>query len=161
VQRIEGQLGVYKERVAVTREIGGEALPPSLEREIMDSISADPSEAPVKTVVEMTVSGTTRAEAVQWTVGHVMEVLREAGYLDRVLEPGLLQYTVHWWADEDAVAPLAAEVQTLKDRLRDFKIADPYLYRKLGEDVMAGFGWSQRQEWLLQLVVEGTLEGIS
>ncbi len=41
LQRIER---VYKERVTVTKEIGGEVLPPSLEREIMHSISGDSSE---------------------------------------------------------------------------------------------------------------------
>lgn len=131
----------YAERLTVTKERGGEALPPSLEREIMDSISGDPSENRVKAVVGMTVSGTTKAEAVKWTVGYVIDTLDEAGYLDWVLEPGLLEYKVHRWADEDAVAPLAAELQTLKDTLRNFELADPHLYGRLRQEVKAGFGF--------------------
>lgn len=130
----------YAERLTVTKETGGEALPPSLERKIMDSISGDPIENRVKAVVWITVSGTTKAEAVTWTVGYVIDTLDEAGYLDWALEPGFFEYKVNRWADEEAVAPLAEEVETLKNSLRAFQSASPLLYRRLSGEVSAGFG---------------------
>jgi hypothetical protein len=160
LERMQSWPTGHKDRVEVTKRRGEARLPISLEREIMHSIPGSRGKDLVSDVVGRVVSNKTRADAVRWTVGYVIDVLDEGGYLDWTLEPGLLQYEISRWADEDAVAPLAAEVQTLKDDMRGFELAHPYLYRKLIGEVRAGLGWTQRQEWLAQLVMEGIMEGI-
>ncbi len=99
--------------------------------------------------MRVTVSGTTKAEAVKWTVGSVMNALEEAGYLDWVPEPGFLAYEVHWWAETEAVAPLAEKVETVKNSLRAFQNANPLLYRRLSQAISAGFGFDTA--WLEML----------
>jgi hypothetical protein len=127
--------------VTITKEKEGDDLPPSLEREIMDSIGGDPPASDVKEAVEWVTRKPEFSERVKWTVSCVMNALAEAGYLEWVLEPGdFFAYEVHWWAEPDEVAPLAREVDTLKNNLRTFESADPRLYKRLVEEVNAGFG---------------------
>lgn len=133
--------------VTITKEMEGDDLPPSLEREIMNVVCGDPPASNVRDAVDLLTPTTDFSEKVKWAVRCVMEALAEAGYLDWVLTPGdLLGYEVHWWAEEDEAAPLAEEVQTLRDKLRAFEDADPRLYKRLREEVKAGFGFDRA--WL-------------
>jgi hypothetical protein len=128
--------------VTITKEMEGDDLPPSLEREIMKRIGGDPPASNVRDAVDLLTLTTDFSEKVQWTVRCVMEALAEAGYLDWVLTPGdFFAYGVHWWAEEDEVAPLAVEVDSLRNNLRAFASTDPRLYKRLVEEVKAGFGF--------------------
>lgn len=141
MEQRKDRLGVTTKVVTITEKKSGDDLPRSLEKEIMGVVRGDPKENGMKAVVERVIPESDFADAVKWTVSYVIEVLSEAGYLDWVLRPGsLFAYEVHRWADEEAVAPLAEEVDTLKTSLRAFASVDPYFCRRLAKAVRAGFG---------------------
>lgn len=126
------------EVVTITREKGGDELPPSLERAIIDALSGDPKQDWVQAVVERVIGGE-RADPWKWVVGYVMERLVEAGCLGREVQKRRLRPDkVHWSAHEEAIAPLAGEVETLKSTLETFASLDPDLHRRLIGEIKGG-----------------------
>ncbi len=126
------------EVVTITREKGGDDLPPSLERAIIDALSGDPKQDWVQAVVERVIGGE-RADPWKWVVGYVMERLVEAGCLGREEERRRFRPDkVHWSAHEEAIAPLAGEVETLKASLETFASLDSDLHKRLAGEVRAG-----------------------
>ncbi len=135
-----------REVVTIAQEKEGDDLPPSLERAIMDALSGDPKEDWVQAVVERVIGGE-RADPWKWVVGYVMERLAEVGCLGKEVERRRFRPDkVHWSAHEEAIAPLAGEVETLKSTLESFaSVADPDLHKRLVGEVRAGIRAQQME----------------
>jgi ribosomal protein L40E len=128
------------EAVTITEEKKGEDLPPSLERAIMDALRGEAKQDRVEAAVGRVI-GATSSDPFQWVVRYVMDRLAETGYLGREVERRrLLPEKVHWSADEEAIRPLAGEVETLKARVETFATVLPHLDKRLTEEVRAGIG---------------------
>lgn len=139
VEKRSGLLALTGDAVRIIPREPGDDLPPSLEREIMLLFQGDTDRYDVREAVWWVTGRRTLADNVKWTVGHVIDVLAEAGYLEWVPEPGcFFGYEVHWWAESELIAPLVGEVETLKNRIRAFDKADHRLYSRLVEEVHAG-----------------------
>jgi len=133
------------EVVTIAQEKGGEDLPPSLERAIVDALCGDPEEDWVQAVVERVIGGE-RADPWKWVVDQVRERLVEAGYLGREVEKRRFRPDkVHWSAHEEAIAPLAGEVESLKASLEAFASQNPDLHKKLVGEVGAGIRAQQKE----------------
>lgn len=137
-------LVLTREVVVITQEKGGDDLPPSLERAIIDALEGDPKGDWVQAVVERVIGGEC-ADPWKWVMGYVMERLAETGYLGREVERRRLRPDkVHWSAHEEAIAPLAGEVEPLKSTLETFaSVADPDLHKRLVGEVRAGISAQQ------------------
>ncbi len=133
------------EVVTIAQEKGGDDLPPSLEKAIMDALSGDPKEDRVQAVAERVIGGE-RADPWKRVVGYVMEQLVEAGCLGREVEKRRFRPDkVHWSAYEEAIAPLAGEVETLKASLEAFAGVNPDLHKRLVGEVRAGIRAQQME----------------
>ena len=133
------------EVVTITREKGGDDLPPSLERAIIEALSGDPKQDWVQAVVERVIGGE-RADPWKWAVGYVMERLAEAGCLGREVERRRFRPDkAHWSAHEEAIALLVGELETLKSRLESFVSVNPDLHKRLVGEVSAGIRAQQME----------------
>jgi len=134
-----------REVVTVTEEKGGDDLPPSLERAVMDALSGDPKQDWVQAVVERVIGGE-RADPWKWVVNYVMERLAEAGCLGREVERRRFRPDkVHWSVHEEAIALLVGEVETLKASLATFASVNPDLHKRLVGEVRAGIRAQQME----------------
>ncbi len=144
-ERRKSLLVLTREVVTIAQEKGGDDLPPSLERAIMGALSGDPKEDWVQVVVERVIGGE-RADPWKWVVGYVMERLVEAGCLGREVERRRFRPDkVHWSAHEEAIAPLAGEVETLKASLEAFASLNSDLHKRLVGEVRAGISAQQME----------------
>jgi ribosomal protein L40E len=135
------------EALTVTQAKSAHDMPPSLERAILDVLRGDGNE----TSVTEAVAGLIRAErprsllrpwgkisASRWVVVYVMERLAAQRYLGRDVERLGLSDHVCWSPNEDAIAPMAGEVETLKSMLETFATVNPDLHETLLREVRAG-----------------------
>lgn len=138
-------LVLTREVVTIAQEKGGDDLPPSLERAVMDALKGDPKEDWVQVVVERVIGGE-RMDPWKWVVDYVMERLAETGFLGKGVEKRRFRPDkVHWSAPEEAIAPLAGEVETLKSRLESFAGLKPDLHKRLVGEVNAGIRARQKE----------------
>ena len=134
-----------REVVTIAQEKGGDDLPPSLERAVMEALKGDPKQDWVQAVVERVIGGE-RYDPWKWVVEFVMERLVEAGYLGREVEKRRFRPDrVHWSAHEEAIAPLAGEAEALKASLEAFASANPDLHKRLVGEVGAGISAQQKE----------------
>lgn len=133
------------EVVTITQEKGGEDLSPSLERAVMEALKGDPKRDWVQAVVERVIGGE-RIDPWKWVVDHVMERLVEEGFLGKEVERRRFRPDkVHWSAHEEAIAPLAGEVEPLKASLESFASLNPDLHKRLIGEVSAGIRAQQKE----------------
>jgi hypothetical protein len=138
--------------VTIIKKKEGHDLPRSLERAIMDALRSDPRvgfgrgqclvskelDCCVKAVV-MRVIEQERYDPWKWVVRYVMQQLVEAGCLRRDVERRRFWWDkVHWSAHEEAIKPLAGDVETLKSSFETFTSLNPELHNKLAKEVAAG-----------------------
>jgi len=138
--------------VTITKKKVGDDLPRSLERAIMDALSGDPKvgfgrgqclvseelDCCVKAVVIRVIGGECH-DPWESVIGYVMGRLVEAGCLRCEVERRRFWWDkVHWSAHEEAIKPLAGEVETLKASLETFATLNPHLHKKLVKEVAAG-----------------------
>ncbi len=138
--------------MTIIKKKGGHDLPRSLERAIMYALRSDPRigfgrgqylvskklDCCVEAVV-MRVIGEKCYDPSEWVVSYVMLQLVEAGCLRRDVERRRFWWDkVHWSAHEEAITPLAGEVETLKASLETFTNLNPDLHNRLVKKVAAG-----------------------
>lgn len=124
-------LATEKEEVTIAQERVGDDLPPSLERAIVEALSADPEEDSVPLVVAR-LAGPLRTDRPWRVLKFVKRQLVEEGYLGRrVNKRRFLPDEVHWWAHEEAIEPLAGEVEALKTSLEAFASVNQDLHTTL------------------------------
>lgn len=133
------------EVVTIAQEKGGDDLPPSLERAIVEVLEGDPKENWVQAVVERVIGGE-RIDPWKWVVDHMMERLVEAGFLGKEVERRRFRPDkVHWSAHEEAIVPLAGEVESLKASLEAFASLNPDLHKRLIGEVSSGIRAQQKE----------------
>jgi hypothetical protein len=126
--------------VIVTEKKSGDDLPRSLERAVMNALRGDLDAHRVQPLVERVIGFVgPLSSPFQRVIHYVMERLSEEGYLGREVERRrFLPDKTRWSAHEEAIRPLAGEVETLKARLETFAMANAHLHGRLLHDVDAG-----------------------
>ena len=127
--------------VAVTRERDGDDLPGSLERAIMDKVSSSDEDLRVRAVVGWIIREISE-DPWKWVIDFVMERLAESGVLERQVDEKKLWFLdwekIHWSPNEEAIAPLAGEMETFKESRSTFVYTNRRLHQRLVKEVAAG-----------------------